>query len=258
VRVKFKFITHLTFKESIKAHYFKFLSLPLSNSYQKITLTTRILPSANYSEYIDGYGNCVLYGSIPFEHSYFSIELEGEAIVKERYYLEEPLDRRFLLPYLATLPSEMNFNAYLRAKMKLKGNDESVEEVVKKLMEWILSECEYEKYQTTTMTDVDQFLHQKRGVCQDFANLLILFLRYHGIAARYVAGLMLGEGETHAWVEVFDGKGWIGVDPTHNRFIESGYIKLSHGRDSRECMVNHGVFSGEGAHSLYVDVKVEQ
>ena len=234
------------------------MSLPVSNSYQEIIVMPIITPSSEYSEYDDGYGNRILYGSVHSEHTFISIELKGEADLKERYYLDEPLDRRFLLPYLATLPSKMSLNAYKRALMGFDGDNENVERVIKGLMKWIGSECRYEKYQTTTMTDVDTFLHLKRGVCQDFSNLLILFLRYHGIPARYVAGLMMGIGETHAWVEVFDGKGWIGVDPTHNRFIESGYIKLSHGRDSRECMVNHGVFSGNGEHTLHVEVRVEQ
>lgn len=62
--------------------------------------------------------------------------------------------------------------------------------------------------------------------------------------ARYIAGLLGGEGATHAWVEVYHNERWIGLDPTHNRMVDDNYITIAHGRDYRDCMLDIGIFSG--------------
>ena len=61
------------------------------------------------------------------------------------------------------------------------------------------------------------------------AHLLRAALRSRGLAARYVAGLIPGEGETHAWVEVHDGAGYVGVDPTRVRLCDDGYLRVNAG-----------------------------
>ena len=78
------------------------------------------------------------------------------------------------------------------------------------------------------------------------------------IPARYVNGFIEGEGATHAWVEVYDDGAWWGIDPTHNRPIEWGYIKLSHGRDAEDCPVNRGVFTGAASQTAEIRVIVEE
>ena len=68
--------------------------------------------------------------------------------------------------------------------------------------------------------------------------------RHVGLTARYIAGLLGGEGATHAWVEVYHNERWIGLDPTHNRVVDDNYITIAHGRDYRDCMLDIGIFSG--------------
>lgn len=68
--------------------------------------------------------------------------------------------------------------------------------------------------------------------------------RHVGLTARYIAGLLGGEGATHAWVEVYHNERWIGLDPTHNRMVDDNYITIAHGRDYRDCMLDIGIFSG--------------
>lgn len=94
------------------------------------------------------------------------------------------------------------------------------------------------------------------GVCQDYAHLLISLARDRGIKARYVAGLVVGTGETHAWVEVYCDGVWYGVDPTHDTIVGDGYIKLSHGRDAADCSVSRGTHRGAGFHTTEVKVVV--
>lgn len=83
-----------------------------------------------------------------------------------------------------------------------------------------------------------------RGVCQDEAHIMLALLRMKGIPCRYVMGYMLGEGSTHAWVEVLREEKWIGMDPTNRRMVNDEYITVSAGRDANDCPVNRGIFSG--------------
>lgn len=81
-------------------------------------------------------------------------------------------------------------------------------------------------------------------VCQDYVHIFLSLLRLNHIRCRYVAGLAFSCGETHAWVEIYDGKSWIGMDPTHNCLIGDQYIKLCHGRDFADCPIERGIYRG--------------
>jgi transglutaminase-like putative cysteine protease len=79
-----------------------------------------------------------------------------------------------------------------------------------------------------------------------------------GIPARYICGLMLGEGATHAWVEFYDGQTWWGLDPTNDCEAGDTYIVVNRGRDFGDCPMESGIFKG-GAMQLqltHVNVKV--
>jgi transglutaminase-like putative cysteine protease len=56
--------------------------------------------------------------------------------------------------------------------------------------------------------------------------------------------MMMGEGFSHAWVEVSIGGVWMGFDPTNDKIVDDTYIKISRGRDYQDCIVNRGVFYG--------------
>jgi transglutaminase-like putative cysteine protease len=73
---------------------------------------------------------------------------------------------------------------------------------------------------------------------------MIALLRMSGIPARYVVGMMMGEGFSHAWVEALIDGEWIGFDPTNDKNVDDTYIKISNGRDYQDCIVNRGVFYG--------------
>ena len=69
---------------------------------------------------------------------------------------------------------------------------------------------------------------------------------------------MTGEGATHAWLEIFAGGQWLGIDPTNNRIVDDQYIKLSEGRDAADCIIDKGVFFGNVSQSQSVLVRVTQ
>ena len=71
-----------------------------------------------------------------------------------------------------------------------------------------------------------------------------------------MVGMMVGEGETHAWVEVYHEGSWYGVDPTNNRLADENYIIISRGRDFADCGINRGLLTGGGMQTQTVSLKV--
>jgi transglutaminase-like putative cysteine protease len=136
------------------------------------------------------------------------------------------------------------------------------------LNERIYHEFTYDPDVTTTATPVLEVLATKRGVCQDFAHLMIACIRALGLPARYVSGYMetlpppgqeklLGADATHAWVAAFiPGWGWLELDPTNGSLADERYIVLGWGRDYADVTPLKGVMTGGGEHELTVAVDV--
>jgi transglutaminase-like putative cysteine protease len=132
----------------------------------------------------------------------------------------------------------------------------------------IFDEFIYDAKVTTTATPVLDVLASKRGVCQDFAHLMIGCIRALGLPARYVSGYMetlpapgqeklLGADATHAWVAAFiPGWGWLELDPTNGCLPDERYIALGWGRDYADVTPLKGVMTGGGDHELTVEVDV--
>ena len=114
----------------------------------------------------------------------------------------------------------------------------------------------YEKGVTTFQTTAEEAMKLKKGVCQDYAHILIALLRMMRIPARYVVGMMIGEGFSHAWVEMEADGRWYGLDPTNDVLVGENYIKISHGRDYNDCIVNKGVFTGMASQKQDISVIV--
>ena len=119
---------------------------------------------------------------------------------------------------------------------------------------------------TTVGTPLAEVFKHKRGVCQDFAQLMIAALRSVGIPARYMSGYILthpapgkprliGADATHAWVEAWcPGHGWLGLDPTNGKAVTDEFVTLAAGRDYADVIPLRGVVVGGGEHSLEVSV----
>lgn len=144
-------------------------------------------------------------------------------------------------------------------------------EAVQALMSRIYSEFKFDPEATTVATPVLKVLTEKRGVCQDFAHLMLSCLRSQGIAARYVSGYLLtrpppgqprmvGADASHAWVSVFcpelEGGRWVDFDPTNNLLPDTQHITLAWGRDFADVSPLRGVILGGDAHELKVGVTV--
>ena len=145
------------------------------------------------------------------------------------------------------------------------------------LMQRIHHDFLYEAQSTEVHTSPLEALAQRKGVCQDFAHIMLGCLRSMGLAARYVSGYLLttpppgqprlvGSDASHAWVSVFlpdlpEGQGWYDLDPTNNRHgwgtPGEDYVTLATGRDYADISPIRGVIHGGGQHTLAVAVTVE-
>lgn len=141
-------------------------------------------------------------------------------------------------------------------------------EASRDLMKRIKSEFAYEPESTEISTPLSQAFATRRGVCQDFAHIMIAGLRGLGVPAAYVSGYLRtvpppgkerleGADATHAWVSVWCGDdGWLGFDPTNAIDIGNDHIALAIGRDFSDVSPVYGVFVGSGANKLHVEVDV--
>jgi transglutaminase-like putative cysteine protease len=137
---------------------------------------------------------------------------------------------------------------------------------VDRLMRRIHQEFTYDPEATDISTPVTEVLAQRRGVCQDFAHLMLSCLRSLGLAARYVSGYILthppagkprliGADATHAWVSVFcPGMGWVDFDPTNAQMPTSEHVTLGWGRDFDDVSPLRGVILGGGEHEPEIAV----
>lgn len=147
---------------------------------------------------------------------------------------------------------------------KINCENKPIIEIARQCSQYIFSHFTYTKGITNIETTIDEILELKKGVCQDFAHLLLQLLRTAGIPSRYVSGYICpkenglrGEGATHAWVEIYTpNQGWLGLDPTNNVWTMDNHIKLSVGRNSYDCTPVKGTFKGLAKQKLSVSVSI--
>jgi transglutaminase-like putative cysteine protease len=138
------------------------------------------------------------------------------------------------------------------------------------LMSRINADFTYDPDATVVSTPLAQALEKKRGVCQDFAHVMIAGLRGLGLPASYVSGYLRtipppgqkrleGADASHAWVSVWcgHGLGWVGLDPTNDMLAGNDHIIVARGRDYADVSPIDGVIIGSGGQSIDVKVDVE-
>ncbi|MBL8288485.1 MAG: transglutaminase family protein [Rubrivivax sp.] len=178
-------------------------------------------------------------------------------------------------PYVPRLPELL---AWARPSF---APGRAVAAVALDLMHRLHAEFRYDSASTQVDTPLAAALAARRGVCQDFAHILIGALRGAGLPARYVSGYLLtappdapggrvpllGADASHAWVQAWcpgtpgvpadgPGAGWLDLDPTNDIVPASGHVRLAIGRDYGDVAPLRGVIRGGGRHELRVAVQV--
>ena len=255
-------------------------------------------PPAQQTETLDVYGNTRTFFALDYAHS--RLQVTAHSLVETQTPLPPPLTADGSPPWEQvrerfrfraggifdaaaefTFPSDYvprheDFAAYARPSfaagtpLLVAAND---------LMQRIFKDFTYESLSTDVSTPAVDALAQRKGVCQDFAHIMIACFRAMGLPARYVSGYMLtmppegqprliGSDASHAWTSVYvpthDGSApplggacWYDFDPTNNRSPGEDYVTLAIGRDYGDVSPMRGVIHGGSRHTLHVGVTVE-
>jgi transglutaminase-like putative cysteine protease len=145
-------------------------------------------------------------------------------------------------------------------------------EALEDLNNWIYTNFTYKPGVTNVSTPLSTVLRQRKGVCQDFAHLMLSIIRHNGLPARYVSGYiepvdptrpggseLVGAAASHAWVEVNLPNGtWWGLDPTNNQCAGERHVKVAVGRDYHDVAPLRGTFKGASNQKLQVIVSMKR
>lgn len=118
--------------------------------------------------------------------------------------------------------------------------------LAERICDWTARRLRYQYGVTSIATTAAEACQLGVGVCQDYAHVMLAVCRAAGLTARYVSGHLLGEGPSHAWVEVItaapDGRGYVATafDPTHARPAGLDYLTIATGRDYRDVAPTSG------------------
>ncbi|MEZ7496429.1 transglutaminase family protein [Leeuwenhoekiella aequorea] len=155
------------------------------------------------------------------------------------------------------------------AKESFKPN-RSIFEAAEELMKRIYIDFDFVSGFTSVSTPINEVMRNRKGVCQDFAQIAIACIRSVGLPARYVSGYietippagqekLVGADASHAWFSIFiPGFGWVDFDPTNNQIPGDQHIVVGWGRDYYDVPPLKGVVYGSGKSKLKVEVDISR
>lgn len=181
-----------------------------------------------------------------------------------------PWQRQMMMPYLLPheLPETQLRELFDYTMSFVERQDYDLAETLLDINRTIFRDYAYVQGSTTVETTPFDVYTTRRGVCQDFANLLICMARLIGVPARYRVGYIhtgadyenkLQSDASHAWAELYlPWFGWQGFDPTNGCLAALDHVRVACGRNYRDATPTSGtIFRGGGTETLTVAVRVE-
>lgn len=194
----------------------------------------------------------------------------GESLARRVFEPGDQAANDFALmcaPFLTDSPMIPTLSAVgAWARDRISDDARPLHDQLLKITRAIHEEFIFDPEATAVGTPLREVFSNRRGVCQDFAQIMISGLRCLGIPARYVSGYILthpppgkprlvGADATHAWVEAWcPDHGWLGLDPTNGKAVSDEFVILARGRDYADVIPLRGVVIGGGEHTLDVSV----
>lgn len=274
--------TEFRYSAPIAASMMEVRMQPRSEGHQRChSFHLHITPSARITAYRDHLGNTVHHFDVPGRHTSLTItatalvhlapptSLPEEASEPEQSWRE--LDAfvqagdywEMLSPSHFARPTDLLRD--LTRELRLTRHTDPLS-TLRFIIANIRENFSYVPQSTTVNSPIDDALRTRRGVCQDFAHIMIALVRELGIPCRYVSGYLFhrqgetdisGADATHAWVEALLPKfGWVGLDPTNNLVAGDRHIRTAIGRDYADVPPTHGIFRGTAETELGVAVQV--
>jgi transglutaminase-like putative cysteine protease len=246
-----------------------------------LSFDLQVTPRAAVFQYRDHLGNTVHHFSAPGRQN--SLSIISTALVSVQPFRPWPdsldpsawdeIDQltangehsEMLLPSDFAQPTALL--AELAVALRVTRRDDPLT-VLREISGEIYRRLEYVPKSTRVDSHIDEALRARRGVCQDFAHILIALVRLLKIPCRYVSGYV-APGEfteeraaagyaSHAWVEaLLPGLGWVGFDPTNNHLAADRHVRCAIGRDYADVPPTKGVYKGDGRGELQVHVLVK-
>lgn len=194
----------------------------------------------------DSFGNRVLELEVPQADSVVSFEalmIVESAALEQHPAVSDAEARHFLQHTRLTLP-----DSRIRATaQQLQRESADAHQLAQTISDWVYAAMTYRSGATTVETTAAEALALGQGLCQDYSHVMIAMCRSAGLPARYVSGHLLGEGGSHAWVEVFlptsSGLGAFAFDPTNQCRPHLGYVTVAVGRDYHDVSPTSGSFT---------------
>ena len=236
---------------------------------------------ARLSAYRDYFGNTVYHFDVPGQHSQLTITAESLVELSDTPSLPLALGDNawteidnmvaadgywdMLKPSNLTQPGESLEALAVTLNVERRADPLTL---LRELNRSIYDYFDYAPQTTAVDSPIDDALRLRKGVCQDFAHVMIALVRRLGIPCRYVSGYLFHRAEendrsaadaTHAWVEaLLPELGWVGFDPTNNLIVSNRHICIGVGRDYGDVPPTRGVFKGDATSELDVAVYVSQ
>lgn len=288
MRYKVKHVTEYTYQEAVGLCHNRLCLTPRNNRHQVCqTSDIRIVPQPDDFNYrTDFFGNTVAFFSSYREHDTLQVTAISQVDLSSRpeadqafsspvlwrdveKFLVQPINQMSeVVQY--TLPSQYipHSTAIREFASSCFQEDATLWAACNSLMQKIYKTIEFKPGFTTINTPVEHVIRDKKGVCQDFAHLMISCLRNMGLPARYVSGYietlpppgkekLTGTDASHAWVSVFFPHiGWVEFDPTNCLLPSYKHITVAYGRDYHDVAPLKGIVFGSGKQSLSVKVDV--
>jgi transglutaminase-like putative cysteine protease len=290
MRYKIRHITEYQYQEMVSIGHNRLCLVPLNyNGQQCISSNIKISPTPDELVYqTDFFGNTLLFISIYKDHDQLEIISESLVDIESRANAEHAFKSpiawmdvkdqvaihsdvyadvmQYTLPSIHVPTSEAIRNFAIDCFPK----DATLWNGCQSLMQKIYSSLDFTPGFTTVNTPVESVLSSRKGVCQDFAHLMIACLRNLGLPARYVSGYietvpppgkekLVGSDASHAWVSVyFPEIGWVEFDPTNNLLPSHHHMTVAVGRDYFDVAPIKGIIFSSGQQQIVVKVDVDR
>lgn len=255
--LSFRYELTASYSAPIRRHNFTVSFLPGDTARQQVLDMAVSIPGCeHFRQSLGAFGSRRVYGLLEEPHTDFSVVVFGQ--VKTGLDIFEdfgsnPLDSAVFRVQSALTQPGPSIRAFHDC-LNLNGSAYDRALAIRRAVHEAFS---YQPGATSAHESGEKAFARKQGVCQDYAHVMLSLLRMEGIPARYVTGMLLGEGASHAWVEAQCGGYWYGFDPTNDLLVDDSYIRVSCGRDSADCAIIRGTFLGWAAQMQREQVTVE-
>lgn len=294
--MKFKIVhtTEYSYNEDVSfCHNIATIAPRVSPGQELLSFNTNITPNPNsidFSERTDYFGNRITRFSLQQLHR--KLKVTSTSIVNRDYtkihdsfYTDTCKNitlSEALLLLKKMLPETLDAKQYILESILIRDIDDSVKdyalqsfkpnrsvfEASLELMQRIYTDFDFVPGFTNVSTPLSEVMREKKGVCQDFAQIAIACIRSIGLPARYISGYietlpppgkvkLVGADASHAWFAVFiPSFGWVDFDPTNNQIPKNQHIVVGWGRDYYDVPPLKGVVFSSGKSSLKVSVDI--